>query len=202
MDVADDVEGTMDVGAVVPRALADDLDRLDPLGSAQDVHATEPFLVEPSERSPQITVLARHDVAAEVAAGSLLVALEGHRFRDVDHDGVDEHIVALGQFDQRGSGGLLNVGGVDNGQQSPAQPSTDDVVEDVERIRGGRLVVLVVGHETPAEVAGDNLSRLEVSAGEGRLTAPGHADQDDQTHRGNGDLFLLECLSHHCLRPA
>lgn len=80
--------------------------------------------------------------------------------------------MALGELDQRGPGGLLDVRGVDDGEQATTKAGPDDVVQDVERVGRGGLVVLVVGHQPAAEVTGDNLGGLEVGAGERRLPAP------------------------------
>ena len=84
MDVADDVEGSAQVAAVVPRALAHDLDRVDLLGAAQHVHAPEALLGELAERPPQVAVLAGDDVRAEVAVGPRGVALVRQRLGYVE----------------------------------------------------------------------------------------------------------------------
>ena len=149
--------------AVVPRTLADDLDGVDLVGAAQDVDAPEALLVQPPERPLEVPVLPGDDVIAEVAVGPLPVALDRDRLGDVDDDRVDQHVVAPGQLDQRCASGLLHVGGVDDRQQAAAQPGADDVVEDVEGVRCGGLVVLVVGDQAAAEVAGDDLGGLEVA---------------------------------------
>ena len=143
MDVADDVEGTVDVGAVVPGPFADDLNALDLVGAAQDVNAAEAFLVQAPERPLEVAVLPADDVVAEVPVGPLLVPFDSDRLGDVDDDGVDEYVVALGELDERGTGWLLDIGGVHDGEQTSTESGADYVVEDTERIRGGGLVVLV-----------------------------------------------------------
>jgi len=55
-------------------------------------------------------------------------------------------------------------------------------VQHVERVRGGRLVVLVVGDQTTTEVAGQHLGRREMPRRERRLARAGRADQHDQRH--------------------
>lgn len=85
------------------------------------------------------------DVAAEVPIRPLPVTPLCDGLGDVDDDRVDEDIMALGELDQGGAGGLLDVGGVDDGEQPPPEPGADDVVQDIERVGGGGLVVLVVG---------------------------------------------------------
>ena len=127
-------------------------------------------------------------MVTEVAVQALGVALDRDRIGHVDDDGVDEYVVALGEPDERGSGALLDVGGVDDGEQPAAQPRADDVVQHVEGVRGGRLVVLVVGHQAAAEIAGHDLGGQEVLASERRLTAPRDADEHDEAHGGNGEL--------------
>ena len=59
----------------------------------------------------------------------------------------------------------LHVGGVDDGEPAGRQPLAGDEVQHLERGRRGGLVVLVVGDQAAAEVAGDHLGRPEVRAG-------------------------------------
>lgn len=175
-----------------------DLDRVQVAGAVQDVDAAEALLAQSPEGPLEVSVLPADDVTAEVPVGPLLVPLDGDRVRDIDHDRVDEDVVTLGQSDQRGAGLLLDVGGIDNGEQPPPKPGADDVVEHVERIGSGGLVVLVVGHQPAAEVAGEDFGGLEVGSGEGGLPAPRDADHDDESHGGNGDLLFRGRLSHRC----
>jgi hypothetical protein len=201
VDVPDDVEGSVDLPAVVPGPLAHNLDGVDLVGPPQHVDPAEALLAEAPKRPLKVAMLAGDDVAAEVAVGPEGVSLDGDRLGDVDDDGVDENVVALRELDQCGAGRLLDVGRVDDCEQTAAQSSAHDVVEDVEGVRSGRLVVLVVRDQAAAEVAGDDLGGLEVGARERRLAAARDPDEDDQTHGGNGDLLPLGCHVSHRLPP-
>ncbi len=92
-----------------------------------------------------------------------------------------------GDVDQLAAALLLDVGGgVHDGAPAGREPLARDVVEDVEGVAAGALVVLVVGDQAAAEVAGDDLGRLEVPAGEGGLAGAGRADQDHEGQVGDG----------------
>ncbi len=82
----------------------------------------------------------------------------------------------------------LHVGRVHDGQPPGRQPLADDEVEQLERVRGGGLVVLVVGDQAAAEVGRDHLGRLEVLARERRLARAADADEDDEAQLGHPKL--------------
>jgi hypothetical protein len=136
----------------------------------------------------QLAALARHHMAGQVAVGPRGVARDRHRLRHVEHDGHGQHVLVLGELDELGARPRLHVGGVHDREQAAPQPRTDDVVQEVEGVGGGRLVVLVVGDDRAAVVRGDHLGRPEMPAGEVRLARPGHADQDDEARLGDPQL--------------
>jgi len=74
-----------------------------------------------------------------------------------------------GQFDERPARLRLHARRVDHRQPARGEPLARDVVQHVERVRSGGLVVLVVRDEPAAEVRGDDLGRLEMPGGERRL---------------------------------
>ena len=88
--------------------------------------------------------------------------------------------MVTGKSDQLASCLRLDVGGVDDGEQPGVQPLADDELQHLEGRLARRLVVLVVGHQPAAMVAGDDLVRAEVLAGEGGLARAAGADQADE----------------------
>lgn len=84
------------------------------------------------------------------------------------------------EFDKAFAGFRLDVGGVDDDQATAREAHPRDVVEDVERIACGRLVVLVVGDNAAACVRRNDLSREKMLAGKRRLAGPGYSDEDDE----------------------
>ena len=89
MDVAQEVERTPEVPGVVPGTLADDLDLVHLVGAPQHVDAAEALLAETSQGPPEVAVLTRDDVAAEVAVGSSVAVVSGcvtARFQDLTGD--------------------------------------------------------------------------------------------------------------------
>jgi hypothetical protein len=104
--------------------------------------------------------------------------------RQVEDDRDRQHVVLAGQVDQLAARFRLHVGRVDDGQPPAGQALAHDVVQQLERVRGGGLVVLVVGDQAAAEVRRDHLGRLEVRAGERRLARAGDADEDHEAARG------------------
>jgi hypothetical protein len=150
------------------------------LDAAQHVDLAEALLVELPEGAAELVALPADHRVAEVAVCPAGVAVQADPLGQVEHDGHRQHVVVAGQGDQLAPGLRLHVGRVDHGQPPRPQPGAGDVVQHVEGVGAGRLVVLVVGDQAAAEVAGQHLEAAEVAAGEGRLARAAGADQADQ----------------------
>ena len=186
--VADDVEGAPFRSQIVKQFGPGEGGRLYLVGGVQHVHGAETLARQALEVPAQLLALAADHVRAEVAVGALGVALGAQPLRQVQDDGHREHVVLPGDQDQVAAGLGLHVGRVDHGQAACLEALADDEPQQLERGRGGGLVVLVVGDQPAAEVRGDDLGRLEVRAGERRLARSGHADQQDQAQLGDAQL--------------
>ena len=184
--VADDVERAALVPQIAEQPGPGDRGGGDLFGGAQEVDRAEPLPPEVVQAAPELAALAAEHVCAEVPARG--VALRAQLLRQVQDDRHRQHVVLAGQQDELAAGFGLHVGRVDDGEAAGRQPLTRDVVQQLERGRGGGLVVLVVGDQAAAEVRGDHLGRPEVRAGERRLARPGDTDQDDQAQLGDGQL--------------
>lgn len=188
MDVADDVEGAREVPEVVVALLAYDLGAVGLLDAAQDVHLAEALALQVTEGAPQFAGVPGDDAACHAGAvGALRVARGADLLGDVEDDGDGQHVVLPCQVDQLLAALLLDVGRVDDGEPPGREALARDVVEHVERVAADALVVLVVGDEPSAEVAGDDLGGLEVPPRERRLAGPRGADEDDERQVGDGE---------------
>ena len=76
-----------------------------------------------------------------------------------------------GQGDERLAIFRSDVGGVRDGKLSGSQSLAGDEAQDVEGVVGCGLIVLVIGNESTAVIARQNLGTLEVFARKGRLSA-------------------------------
>ncbi len=152
VDVTDDVERSGQLALVVVRPLVGD-DRRVHLGrGVQHVHLAEAFLRQPAQRTPQLLALPPDHRGTERAVGPAGVALQAELLRHVQHDRDRQHVVLLGQVDQRATRVDLHVGRVHHREPAGGQPFTGDEVEHGEGVRRGGLVVLVVGHQ-PRQVS-------------------------------------------------
>ena len=148
----------------------------------------ESLFLETGERAPELAALAVQHVGPELAVRPLPVARREDLLRQVEDDRDRLHVVLAGEVHQRFACLRLSVGGVDHGEPAAAQAPGRDGVEDRECVRGRRLIRLVVGHQAPAGVGGQDLRRPEVPAGEGRLAGAGRADEDDEGELGEGEV--------------
>ena len=186
VDVADHVERSGAVAQVRPHRHQDDVGVVDGRRSAQDVDDAEALPPQPAEAAAQLLRVPTDDLRPEVTVGPAVVAPHALLDGDVEHDRHREDVVGAGQLHQFGPGVLGHVGRVDDGGQPAAQPDPGDVVEGVEGVVRGGLVVLVVRDEPAVVVAGQHLGRGEVAARERGLAGPGGSDEGHQ--REGGDL--------------
>jgi len=121
---------------------------------------------------------------APIALGALLL-------REIEDERHGQAMKLPRQRDQRLSGLLLDISGIDHGQPTSGQPPGPDEVEDLKGILGCRLFVLVVRHESATEVRRQHLGRLEVLSGKDRLAGAGRSDQDDERQFRNGDFHRV-----------
>lgn len=187
VDVTDDVEGTGEMGEVVEPLLQDHLGGLGFLDGAQHVDLAEALALQTAQRAPQVAAVPLDDGAGQpgpVGAGG--VALGADLLGHVQDDGDRQDVVLAGECDQLPAGVGLDAGRVDDGQAAGGEALARDVVQDVEGVAAGALVVLVVGDQAPAVVGGDGLGGLEVLAGEGGLARSGGPDQNDEGQVGDG----------------
>src|SRR5690606_26131481 len=82
--IADDVERTVLVRAIVPERHALHRDGIDLLGALEDVYVPKAFLVESPDRPAQISRLRADDVRAEVPVGARPVSLVAQPLRHVE----------------------------------------------------------------------------------------------------------------------
>ena len=186
--VADHVERPGPVPQVVVHPDPGDDRAVDLFGCLQHPDVPEPLALQAAQRPPQLVVLAAQHPLAELPLRTLRVPLRAHLLRQVEHDGDRQHVMRAGRLDQRLARLGLDVRGVHHGQPAGRQPLSGDVVQHVERVRRGSLVVLVVGDQAAAEVRGEDLGGREVLPGERGLSGSGHAHQRDQGQFRNGDL--------------
>ena len=159
--------------------------------AVQRVDRAEALTLQAFQPAAELVALAADHMGAEVAVGAGRVARDTHLLRDVEDDRHRQHVVLAGDGYQLSARLGLDVRGVHDGQPAGLQPLAGDVVQQLERLRRGGLVVLVVGHQAAAEVRRDHLGGAEMRAPEGRLARAAHADQHHQAQ-----LRYRELASH------
>ena len=188
VDVADDVERPVLMPEVVEQLLPHDDGIRDLLLGPQHVHLAKTLLAQVPQRPAQLIVLAFHDLGTEIPVGAGRGAVLADALGQVQDDGHRQHVVRTGELDEPAPGLALHVRGVDDRQMTAVEPLPGDEMQDVEGRRGGGLVVLVTGDESPAVVARQHLERREVVSGEGGFARTAHPDQADQRQLRNGQL--------------
>ncbi len=187
MDVADDIERAMVVAPIDPELCARDRDRVHRLGRAQHVHIAQSLAFEPAQSAPQVVHLAADHEAIELAIGTRAVALGRQRLRQVKDDAHRERVARLGERDQRASRFGLHIGRVHHRKSPVLEACVDDRVDERERVRRDRLVVLVVRDPPSRAVRGDDLGGREMPRGEGGLARARRADEQHEREVGDVD---------------
>jgi hypothetical protein len=162
VDVADDVERSVLVGTVVPQAGSADRRLVDPLRRVEHVDLPEPLLAHPSQAAMELAHLVADHMGPEVAIGTGSIALLAQALRKVEHDRYREEVVFAREPHELGAVLAPDVRSIDDRQPPAGHPLASDEMEDLESIVSGALVVLVVGHESPAAIRGQHLARKEM----------------------------------------
>ncbi len=178
--VADDVEGTGFSLFVVPQRLPLDIDCIYLLHRIQPVDVTEAFALQAAQGTAQTADLIADHVRAKIPVGAAGVTLPAGPLRQIEHDSHRQAVILAGQLHQRLAILQAHIGGVHHRQPTTLEPLAGDVVQDVEGVRRGRLIILVIGHQPSTVIRGDHFSWAEVAAGEGGFTAAGSAHQHHQ----------------------
>ena len=187
VDVADHVKRAMLGTAVGPQRSTLDLGRRHLAGRSENPHSPKPLPLQALQGLVQFGALVTDHVPSEVATGPSPVALLADRLWHVEHDRDGEQVVLLGQLDQRTARRTLNVRGIHDREAGLREATTGDELQHGECVGGGRLVVLVIGHQPAAEIRRDHLRRGEMRAGERALAAARGPDQDHEARVGKVD---------------
>jgi hypothetical protein len=185
MNVADDVERSVIITPIGPRPLSLDLDGLDLFRCPEDEHTPKALAAEPLQGALELGTLSSHDVRPEVPIGPRGVAIQAEPLRHVEDDGDREHVVGASEPDERSTSLALYVRSVDDREPAGGEPLARDEVQGIEGVLRRRLVVLVVGNETPERVRGEHLGREEMPGGERGLSGARRTDEHHQREHGD-----------------
>src|SRR5580704_119038 len=96
---------------------------------------------------------------------AMSIAILAQPLRKIKDNGLGEDVELLRESDEGLASLRLDIRSVDNGESSTRESLSNDLVQEIERIARGGLVVLVVRNKRPAKVRGNYLCREEVLAG-------------------------------------
>ncbi len=171
---------------VVEPPLGDDLGGVDLLRAAQEMHLAEALALQMAQGPAQFALVALDDPAGQPGpVGARRIAGGADLLGYVEHDRHRQDVVLAGQPYELGPGLGLHIGGVDDGQPTGRQPLARDVVQHIERIAAGALIVLVVADQPAAEVGREDLGGPEMPCGEGGFARSGGADQHHERQIGH-----------------
>src|SRR5262249_24950209 len=129
-----------------------------------------------SNRTPELLGLISYNVGAELSVWPILVPFVTDLFRQVQHDRHGQYMELASEGYQRLAGLGLDVGRIDDSQSPRSEPLTGHVMQHIEGVSGGRLIILVVCHEAATKIRRKNFRGLEMRPSEARLAASRRAD--------------------------
>ena len=195
MDVADDVERSPLVAPIGPQPLPHDLGTIHGFLRVELVDMAEALAAQRAHAAPQGHGLVADDMRAEGAVGAALVAGAADLLAGVHDDGHGQGMPTPRHLQQPGAVLGADIGRVDHGEAPGLEPQVQDGVDEAECLGRGPLVVLVVGDEPAADVGRDDLGRLEMPPGKGRLAGARRTDQQHQGKFGDGDPHRVNTAS-------
>ena len=112
----------------------------------------ESFALQSPQGPPQLLRLVPDHMWSEVSIGTASIALLAQLLREIEDKRDRQNMKFARQFDKRFARVRLNIGRIDYRESAPRQPLPRDEMQNLERITGGRLIVLIVGNQAAAEV--------------------------------------------------
>ena len=116
------------------------------------MNVPEALTLEAAESAPELLQLLPDDVPPEEAIRAAAVSLVAELFRQVQDQGDRKAVVLAGECHERPARLWLHVRRVDQREAAGREAPRRDEVQDLERVLGRLLRVLVVGHEPTAHV--------------------------------------------------
>jgi hypothetical protein len=113
---------------------------------------TDSLAFQTAQRTPELLGLIADDMRPKLAIRSMSVAILAEPLRQVEDDRLSEEVVLLRQGNERFASLRLDICGIDHRQPSSSEPLPNDLVQKVECVPGGGLIVLIVGDKRSAEV--------------------------------------------------
>ncbi len=140
------------------------------VGGTHDMDRTETFLGQERQHLIELHALLANHVERNMPIRAPHRTLFEDRERDVENDRDDRRVARTRHGHERAPGAREEVGGVDDSKPSEAQPRSDDMVKQPERLPVDLACVLVVADKRTTDIGGDDLRGQEVAVREGRLT--------------------------------
>ena len=180
VDVADDVERTVEVAAVDLERNTFNGDLFNFRRGIQDENVVNLLAPQVLESSAQVTVLALQHLYSEIAVSALPVPLLHLSQRKIQNDGSTQRMVAARQLHEPGTILRLHIRRIDHSEQASFQTLADDRLQQLKSRRRRRLVIRIVGNNAATGIRGYDFKRAEVSCRKSRLSSTGDTDQHDQ----------------------
>ena len=188
MDIADDVKRAVFVLQVVPQRLTLDFCGVNLFGRMQYMDSAKTFPFKISQRPAQLLRLLAYDMRTKRTVWTITVSLVAKLLRQIKNNCDRNAVILPSQGNDRLAGFSLHIRGIDHYQLASRQPFGSDEIQNLKRVVRGRLAVLLVGHETTAEVRRKNLSRSKMLSGKTRLARSRRADECDNSEFWNRQL--------------
>lgn len=157
--VTDDVERTCVRSLVGPERLAGHGRGFDQVRATELPDLAKPFALQAAEATPDLRHHPLHDLAAERAIGTRLVARDADVDAGIEHDGDRQRMPFAGELDKTLALGGADIGGVDHGKPAVLEPLAGDLAHQFEGVGGDALVGRIIADEAAAVIRRDHLGR-------------------------------------------
>jgi hypothetical protein len=132
-------------------------------GELEDV--TDSLAFQTAQRTPELLGLVANNMRSKLPIRAKSIAILAQPLGKIKDNGLGKDVELLRESDEGFASLWLNIRSINYGESSTRESLSNDLVQEIERVPRGGLVVLVVRNKRPAKVRRNYLCREEVLAG-------------------------------------
>ena len=191
VDVADNVERSFLVLAIVPEGSTHHGSGSSFLRAIQHIDITKTFLFQKAQRLLQKCPVATHHMGAEVSVWTRSISLMADVLGHVENNRRSQTVIFFCQAQQSLSVVRLHIGGIHHSQAPRRQAFINDIVQKSKGLRRTTLVIFIIRNDAPTKIGRNYFSTLKMLPGKSRLTGAGSTNEQHQAQIWQFYLHLV-----------
>jgi hypothetical protein len=126
---------------------------------------TDSLAFQTAQRTPELLGLIANNMWSKLPIRAKSISILAQPLGEIKDNGLGEEVELLRESDEGLASLRLDIRSIDYGESSTRESLPNDLVQEIECVPRGGLIVLAVRNKRPAKVRGNYLCREEVLAG-------------------------------------